>query len=168
MRFRAIFLISAAALLPFAPATAAERGILVTASELKAKPFIDAQTTGKLAKDQKVNVLGRQSAFIQVEANGQTGWVRMAQVRPEAGSLTAAASRRAAATPAGFFTGSTGKQATTGIKGVDEEAIRAVTAPDMAAVASLGSLAVDSAEATSNAQQSGLQEHSLAYLKDRK
>jgi len=159
-----MFLSATAAMLSFAPAAAAERGVMRIASELKTKPFIDAPSSGKLAANQKINVTGRQGAWAQVDASGQNGWVRALSFTLEAGSMPALGSRRSSASAAPFFTGSSSKQATTGVKGLTAKDIEDAT-PNMARVAQLASLAVDSSEASANAQHSGLKEQQIAYLK---
>jgi len=61
-------------------------------------------------------------------------------------------------------TGSSGKTETTGVKGLGEEDIKNAVM-DPAQLALLATLAVAPADATSNAQQSGLKESSVDYLK---
>lgn len=171
MRLGAMFLTATAAMLPFAPAVAAERGVMRIASELKTKPFIDAPSSGKLAVNQKINVTGRQGAWAQVDASGQNGWVRALSFTLESGSAPigqSAGARRGnvkgLTAPANFFTGSSSKEATTGVKGLTAKDIQDAE-PNLARVAQLASFAVDSSEASTNAQQSGLKEQQIAYLK---
>lgn len=163
MRLIGTFLIAAGLALPLAPAAAAERGSVIRASELKAKPFVDAATSAKLSANQAVSIVGRQGGWAQVEAGGTTGWVRVLNLRLQAGAANGRGSNTAAASL--LRTGSSGRTVTTGIKGVDEEDIRNAT-PDMGEVEELASLAVDRAEAADHARQSGLTEHELAYLKN--
>jgi uncharacterized protein YgiM (DUF1202 family) len=165
MRITGPCLFALAALFAAAPA-AAERAAVIRAGDLKAKPAIDASTVASLAANQSVNVLGRQVGWVQVETGGKNGWVRMLNLRMEAATGTAKpAPRRAGASPASLFTGSSGKTVTTGIKGMDEEDIRNAT-PNMAEVAVLASLAVQPAEASANAQKNGLKEHKVEHLKE--
>jgi uncharacterized protein YgiM (DUF1202 family) len=166
MRITGPCLFALAVLLQAAPAAAAERAAVIRAGELKAKPFVDADTAASLAANQSVNVLSRQGGWVQVETNGKSGWVRMLNLRMATSAGAAKpAPRRAGASPASLFTGSSGKTVTTGIKGMDEEDIRNAT-PNMAEVAVLASLAVPPAEASANAQKNGLKEHKVEYLKE--
>ncbi len=59
-------------------------------------------------------------------------------------------------------TGSSGRTATTGIKGLDQGDIRDAS-PDYAELAELGTLAVDDTDARA-AQQKALTENQIAYL----
>ena len=80
MRF-ASAVVGAFALCVAAFPAAAESGAVIRADDLKAMPFIDAATSAKLPANQPVNILNRKGGWIEVEANGQTGWVRMLNVR---------------------------------------------------------------------------------------
>ena len=147
-----------ALLLPFA-AHAAERGAVIRAGDLKEKPFIDAPATAQLAADQQVNVLARQGGWVQVESGGKTGWLRMLNLRMASTGPAKPAGKQASI----LRTGSSGKTVTTGIKGVDEEDIRNATV-NYAELQILSTLAVPAAEATANAQASGLKESKVSYL----
>jgi hypothetical protein len=140
----------------------------VRAGDLKAKPFVDAATAGTVSANQQLNIVGQQGAWVQVEANGTTGWMRMMNVKRQSAQGSGRPPvRRASASAGSLFTGSSGKTVTTGIKGVDDEDIKNST-PDMGQVAKMASLSVESAEATANARQNGLREYQLAYLKEGK
>ncbi len=166
---------------------AAERGFAVRAGELKQQPFIDAAGAGSVAANQAVSVVTRQGGWVRIQSNGQTGWMRMLNLRLEtrattsgstasttsSGSTSAGSSASSArslsrgnASSSGSLlrTGSSGKTVTTGVKGLDESSIRGST-PDEAQVAALDALAVDGAEAASHAASSGLREQSVEYLK---
>jgi hypothetical protein len=138
---------------------AAERGFAVRAGDLKQQPFIDAAAAGSVAANQAVSVVTRQGGWVRVETGGQSGWMRMLNIR-----LAVAAPASTASSGAQLRTGSSGKTVTTGVKGLDESNIRGST-PDEAQVAQLETLAVDPSEAASHAASSGLQEQSVAYLK---
>jgi len=167
MRFVGTLLFASALLLPLAPAAAAERGDVIRAGELKAKPFVDAATADKLAANQPVTIVSRQGAWVQVETNGKTGWVRMLNLRMETGAAQANGKpgARSNGLASLLHTGSSGKTVTTGIKGMDEEDIRNATV-NLAELEELSTLAVPPAEATADARQGGLKEHQLAYLKE--
>lgn len=164
MRFIGTLFLAAGLALPLAPALAAESAAVIRASELKAKPFVDAETADKLAANQAVTIVGRQGGWAQVQANGKTGWVRMLNLRLQAAAGAGQGGKRSASASL-LRTGSSGRTVTTGIKGLGEEDIRNAT-PDMGEVQELAALAVDPAEASANAQQNGLKEHDVAHLKN--
>jgi hypothetical protein len=106
-----------------APQTA-ESGTALKGDDLKAEPFNDAQTVATLAAGERVDILGREGGWYQVKSARGKGWVRMLSIRkgdaPKGGSdasgVLALASGRAG----------TGKVvATTGIRGLNEEELKA-------------------------------------------
>jgi hypothetical protein len=144
---------------------AAERGAVIRADELKAMPFIDAAASAKLPANQPVTIVGRKGGWIEVEANGQTGWLRMLNVRLQGASSPAPgqANVRAASL---LRTNSSGKTVTTGIKGLGEEDLQNA-APNPAQVAKLADFAVPASEASANAQASGLVEQQVDFVDDK-
>lgn len=162
MRLTATLLRALGLILPLASANAAEKGQTLRAANLMTGPAIDSAPVAKLAAKQPITILSRKGAWMQVDSGGQTGWLRMTEVRAETGSVPAP--QRASAA---YRTGSRGSTATTGIKGVDEEDIRN-SVPDMAQVASMDALMVGEAEAATHARQSGLRESQLAYFNDKR
>ena len=141
---------------------AAEQGAVIRADELKAMPFIDAASSASLAANQPVNILSRKGGWVQVEVNGQTGWVRMLNVRLQAAGNQpqAQANLRSASL---LRTGSSGRTVTTGIKGLGEEDLKNAS-PDPAQLAELTAMAVSPDEASANARSSGLVEQQVDYL----
>jgi hypothetical protein len=141
---------------------AAESGAVIRADDLKAMPFIDAAKSAHVAANQPVTILSRKGGWVEVEANGQSGWVRMLNVRLAAGSGPAAgqANVRAASL---LRTNSSGKTVTTGIKGLGEEDLKNA-APDPAQLAELAAMAVPADEASANAQASGLVEQQVEFV----
>ncbi|MDO8312894.1 MAG: SH3 domain-containing protein [Sideroxyarcus sp.] len=97
---------------------------MLKADELKAEPFRDAKTVKNLAAGEKVGIVSKEGGWLKVKAGKSSGWVRMLSVRKgdakpgssNASGLLALASGRAA----------TGKVvATTGIRGLNEEELKA-------------------------------------------
>ena len=163
MRFAST--LAALALCITAPA-AAEVGSVIRADDLKATPFIDGPTSAKVAPNQPVNILGRKGGWVQVEVNGQTGWVRMLNVRLQAGS--APAKGQANVRAASFLrTNSSGRTVTTGIKGLGEEDLQNAS-PNPAEVAKLAEFAAPAADASANATASGLVEHPVDFFDQKK
>lgn len=164
MKFASAFVAALALGIAAYPA-AAESGAVIRADELKAMPFIDATTSAKLPANQPVNILGRKGGWIEVEANGQTGWVRMLNVRLAGGSAPAAGQANVHAASL-LRTGSSGKTVTTGIKGLGEEDLQNA-APNPAQVAKLAEFAVPAAEASANARASGLVEQQVNFIDEK-
>lgn len=154
----------AAFALGFAFPAAAETGSVIRADELKAMPFIDAATSAKLAANQPVTIVTRKGGWIEVEANGQTGWLRMLNVRLAEGSTPTPGQANARASL--LRTGSSGKTVTTGIKGLGEEDLQNAS-PDPAQLAELADLAVSANEASANAHASGLVEQQVEFVDEK-
>lgn len=103
---------------------AAEGGTAIKGDELKAEPFRDAKTVAALAAGDKVDILKKDGGWYQVKSAKGKGWVRMLSIRKgdarkgggDASGVLALASGRAG----------TGKVvATTGIRGLNEEELKA-------------------------------------------
>ena len=65
-------------------AWAGDAAYTIRATELKAKPYGDAQTLRSLPPRTKVEVLKRQSSWTQVKAGATSGWVKMLSLQLEA------------------------------------------------------------------------------------
>jgi hypothetical protein len=159
-------LIGALTLAFTASPAAAENGAMIRAGELKAMPFIDAAASAKLAANQQVTIVSRKGGWVEVEANGQTGWVRMLNVRLAVAGGPAAGQTNVRAASL-LRTNSSGKTVTTGIKGLGEEDLQNA-APDPAQVAELTAMAVPASEASANALASGLVEQQVDFLGEKK
>ncbi|OGS90322.1 MAG: ligand-binding protein SH3 [Gallionellales bacterium GWA2_60_18] len=103
---------------------AAEVGTALKGDDIKAEPFRDAKTVAKLASGDKVDILKKDGGWYQVKSAKGKGWVRMLSIRKgearkggsDASGVLALASGRAG----------TGKVvATTGIRGLNEEELKA-------------------------------------------
>ena len=63
-------------------AYAAETGYTLKATEVKDKPFLDADTLATLPEKTTVEILTRQGAWMQIKtADAKQGWIRMLSVR---------------------------------------------------------------------------------------
>jgi hypothetical protein len=152
---------------PFDSAQAAEKGLIIRAGDLMAEPFVDAANASPVAASEPVTLLERRGGWVRVETSGGTGWVRMLNVRLEAGGATLAAAPATGRSNSLSLlrTGSSARTVTTGIKGLGEEDIRAASA-NYAQLDQLGNLAVGTSEARENAQKNQLKENKVAYLKN--
>lgn len=156
----------AAVLLLLVPAAyAAEAGYALRATEVKAKPFLDAETVTTLAEKARVEIITRQGAWMQIKTTEkQQGWVRMLSVRlgspdqkPQGGNLLAAIGISSRPRPATTAT------VTTGVRGFSEEDL-AKAAPNPAEVAKLKGYAVPAAEAARFAGSGNLSAREVAYF----
>lgn len=163
----------AAILLFQAPAAhAAEKGLMIRADKLMAQPFIDAAKGDAVAANQPVTVLERRGGWVNVEAGGKRGWVRLLNVRLEPPGGVAAIGKGKPAKSSGsplsiFQTNSSKQTATTGIKGVndiDEASIRNASV-NYAELDRLETLDVTEAQARGYAAKNKLKEQQLGYLK---
>lgn len=116
----------AALLLTIPAAHAVESGAAVKADELKAEPFRDAKTVGRLAAGDKVDILKKDGGWLQVKSGKGSGWVRMLSIRKGEARKSAAGADMAAVSGLASGRAGTGKVvATTGIRGLNEEELKA-------------------------------------------
>lgn len=103
---------------------AAESGTALKTDDIKAEPFRDAATVATLAAGDKVEILKKDGGWYEVKSDKGKGWIRMLSIRKgdarkggnESSGVLALASGRAG----------TGKVvATTGIRGLNEEELKA-------------------------------------------
>ncbi len=149
-------------------ARAAEKGLIIRAGDLLAQPFIDAANNGKVTAAQQVTIVERRGAWVNVQAAGKSGWVRLLNVRLEPpGGLATPVKGAPAAKPNGLTsllqTGSSGRTVTTGVKGMDEEDIRN-SVPNYQELTLLETLGVEADDARASAARRKLEERSVAYL----
>lgn len=111
-------------LLIAASAQATETGTTIKSDSLKAKPFADADTLATLPSGTRLDILKKDGGWFQVKSGKASGWMRMLSIRRgdsksagnELSGLAGLASGRAG----------TGKiVATTGIRGLNEEELKA-------------------------------------------
>jgi len=152
-------------LLSLSVAHAGENGILIKAEDLKLEPFRDAKAVGQLTEGDAVDILNKDGGWLQVKSSKGVGWVRMLSIRKgdiskssgsNIGSLVALASGRAG----------TGKVvATTGVRGLNEEKLKAAKFNGKA-VSLVESYVTSPEEAQLFANQSKLVTHEVEYLQE--
>lgn len=157
-----ILLILGALFVAAGTALAGESGSMLKADQLRAKPFLDAKAVGTLAPGDRVEILQKQGGWLQVKTVKGGGWVRMLNVKRgaarqgggEVGELFGLASGRAG----------TGRVvATTGIRGLSEEELRAAQF-DEAELRALESYAATRADAQRFAASGKLVPRTVDYL----
>ena len=101
---------------------AAETGSALKADVLRAEPYTDAQKTGAIARGEKLEIIGKKSAWLNVKTAKASGWVRLLSVKRGAsgggnqvkGVLDVASGRA----------GTGQVVATTGVRGLNEEELK--------------------------------------------
>lgn len=137
-----------------------ESGTALKNDTLRKEPFSDAATTGNLKRDDKVDILDKKGAWLNIQSSGGSGWVRMLSVKR--GQTTKPRSSGVS----GLTTGraGTGKVvATTGIRGLNEEALKAATFSENE-IRLMESHTISADTAKQFASVAGLQARPLSYL----
>lgn len=142
---------------------AGETAYTVRPTELKAKPFADADTLANLAEKSGVEVIARQGSWNQVKTKGATGWVKMLSLRFGDGTQKKAGDSGLGALFNVASTGSSGSTTTTGVRGLSEEKLRNPQ-PNPQALQQLGEFAVNKAEAQQFAKSGNLSAAQMDYL----
>ncbi len=156
-----------AALLALAPvAWAQEQAFTNRSTELKDRGAPDGRTVTTLPENTAVKVLARGGGWTRVEADGQSGWVRVFHLRFPA-TVEASSSSSSSGGVGGFLSGMTSRItggrdtdkratiATTGIRGLSPEDLKNAS-PDPAALAKAQSYRADKATAERFAREGKL------------
>jgi len=118
------FGITLAALLLSGALHAAESGTALKADDIKAEPFRDAKTIATLATGDKVDIVKKDGGWYQVKSAKGKGWVRMLSIRK--GDARKSSGSASGLLALGSGRAGTGKVvATTGIRGLNEEELKA-------------------------------------------
>lgn len=144
-------------------AQAAEPAFTVRATDLKAKPFIDAATVASLPENQKVDVLTRDAGWYQVKAQGPAGWVRMMSLRFPAAAEAGRSGGSANQSFLGAALGGKRSTSTTGAKGLTREDLQAAQ-PNPQALQAAENYAVDKADASQFARAGKLAAKKIDYV----
>lgn len=105
-------------------AHAGESGVMLKADVMRAEPYGDAKTVTKLKKGDKVDILQKEGGWYEVKKKKKQGWVRML-------SLRKGEARKGSDDAAGLLSVASGRAgtgqvvATTGIRGLNEEELKA-------------------------------------------
>jgi uncharacterized protein YgiM (DUF1202 family) len=147
-------------------AYAAETGYTLKATEVKDKPFLDANTLVTLPEKTTVEIVTRQGAWMQIKAaDVKQGWIRMLSVRlgtpdqkpQNSGSLLSALGIGSRPNP------STNSTVTTGVRGFSEEDL-ANAKPNAAEVEKMKSYAATSGEVVKFTESGKLAAKPVAYF----
>ena len=103
---------------------AAETGTALKSDDIRTEPFRDAKTVAKLATGDKVDILKKDGGWYQVKSAKGRGWVRMLSIRK--GDMRKSGGSASGLLALGSGRAGTGKVvATTGIRGLNEEELKA-------------------------------------------
>lgn len=150
-----------AMLAAFAVAAFAEPAQMTRGDSLREKPFTDSKILAALTTGQKVDILKREGAWYQITVGTRTGWVRMLSVR-RTGAAAAASAKSISEVATGRA--GTGKiVATTGVRGLSEEALRDAVFSEEA-VAAAERYRVSQAEGEKFAGEAGLRKREVPEL----
>lgn len=139
-------------------------GTVTKASELRSAPALDASLKGKVAGQAKVDIVATKGGWVQVKtADGQTGWLRLLNVKPAEGKSAGSGLKGLAAAGNVARTGSTGSTAATGVKGISKEDLAGAKA-NFSEVAQLDRYRASPAEGQQHARSAGLKAQDVAAL----
>lgn len=144
-------------------AQAAETGVAIKADELKAEPFRDAKSVGTLAAGDQVDIVKRNDGWLNVKSAKGKGWVRMLSIRRGGAPAKSTAGASGLAGLASGRAGTGKVVATTGIRGLNEEQLKAAKY-DEAEVKLVESYSVGRAEAQKFADKGKLKAQKVDYL----
>ena len=142
---------------------AGESAYTIRSTELKAKPYIDAQTLTSLPPRSRVEVLGRQASWTHVKSTSFDGWVKMLNLRFDANGQSRRGDNGLSALFNVASTGRSNSTVTTGIRGLSEEQLKN-TKPNPQALQAAKRFAVSRADAQHFAAQGKLHAQSVDYL----
>lgn len=153
-------LLAALMLLP-ALALAAETGTALKDDTLRKEPYADSRSAGTLKRGDRVEILARKGAWLQIKARQSTGWVRLLSVkRGEAGEANEAAG------VLGLATGRAGTGqvvSTTGVRGLNAEDLKSAKF-NAEEVKQLEANTISAEQGRQFADAGGLQARKLDYL----
>jgi hypothetical protein len=132
-------------------------------TELKAKPFSDAQTLTSLPPRSKVEVLGRQGSWTQVKSVSFSGWVKMLSLQLESNVQSKRGDNGLSSLFNVASTGHSSSTVTTGIRGLSEEQLKNAK-PDPQALQAAKRYAVNREAAKRYAAEGKLQAQKVGYL----
>ncbi|HWU35902.1 MAG TPA: SH3 domain-containing protein [Methylovorus sp.] len=138
----------------------ADSGTALKNDTLRKEPYNDAKTSGKLVRGDKVDILGKQGAWLNIKTKSASGWVRLLSVKRATGTgnqatgVLSVASGRA---------GTGQVVATTGVRGLTEDELKQAQFSEPE-IQLMESYSVSAADSTKFAKAGGLKAIKLGYL----
>jgi hypothetical protein len=157
--FSIMLLLQACLLIPTALAT--EAGTALKADSMRAEPYTDAKIVGSFMKDEKLQILSRQGAWLRVKTSKATGWVRLLSVKR--GTTTTASQSSGALSVASGRAGTGQVVATTGVRGLSEQELKSAKFNE-AEISKMESMTMKTDQGQKFAVSGGLQASKLNYL----
>lgn len=143
-----------------------DKASVVRDTELKNKPFSDAVTLKVLEESINLDVISRQSSWLEVQVESLTGWVKMFSVRYI--GQVAQTEDAFSGTKQVFnliTTGSSGSTVTTASRGLDENSFLNPN-PNPRAFEMMQSFSVSQSNAKAFAQEQSLKQQQQEYVSD--
>jgi hypothetical protein len=159
MRWLAVIFLSAMCGL----AHAGDPAYTVRDTDLRARPFADAESLSLVPANTRVEIMQRKSSWMQVRVSGTTGWVKMLSLRLGAPEQNKRGDSGLAALFNVASTGNSGSTVTTGVRGLSEEQLKNTHANPQELEAARA-YAVSKSEAKKFAQAGRLNARDMAYL----
>lgn len=157
--FSIVFLIQSFILIP--TVFAAEAGTALKADSMRVQPFSDAKIVGSFSKNEKLQILTKKGAWLQVKTNKATGWVRLLSVKR--GTTTTASQTSGALSVASGRAGTGQVVATTGVRGLSEQELKSAKFSE-AEISKMESLTLNADQGQEFAASGKLQATKLNYL----
>jgi uncharacterized protein YgiM (DUF1202 family) len=155
------FCLSGVLLLIPALVLAAESGTALKDDTLRKEPYADAKSAGTIKRGDKVDILLKQGAWLQIKSRQATGWVRLLSVkRGESGKANETAG------VLGLASGRAGTGqvvSTTGVRGLNEEDLKSAKFNEEE-VKQLEANTITAEQAQQFAGSGGLLARKIAYL----
>jgi hypothetical protein len=147
-------------ILPVAALTA-ETGSALKADVIRKEPYSDARKAGDMARGEKLQILGKKGAWLNIKTTKATGWVRLLSVKR---GVSAGGNQVKGVLDVASGRAGTGKVvATTGVRGLNEEELKNAKYNE-AEVKKLESYTQTSQQAMQFAKSGGLKAIKFAYL----
>lgn len=147
------------ALLPLS--ALAETGVALKDDQIRTEPYSDAKVAGSIARNQKVEILSRKGAWLNIKTTKTKGWVRLLSVKR--GTASAGASSSDVLNLASGRSGTGKVVATTGVRGLSEQDLKTAKF-DEAQVKTLEGYTQSAAQGSKFAGSAGLKAAKLEYL----
>jgi uncharacterized protein YgiM (DUF1202 family) len=106
-------------------ALAAETGSAIKDDQLRAEPFTDAKTVASVKRGESLTILKKQGVWLQVKNAKSTGWLKLLSVKRA--STTASSANTHVLSQNSGRSGTGQIVSTTGIRGLNEEELKAAT-----------------------------------------
>ena len=159
MNFKRTTLLLIALLLP--AVSMAETGVALKNDQIRAEPYSDAKIAGSIMRNQKVDILSRKGAWLNIKTAKTKGWVRLLSVKR--GTASAGTSSSDVLNLASGRSGTGKVVATTGVRGLSEQDLKTAKF-DEAQVKTLEGYTQTAAQAGKFSGNAGLKASKLEYL----